>query len=49
MDVNGKNTSTLKLYTNLNDVTRVKKIDTLDYVGYKKKRFNIEIAIMKSR
>ena len=44
MDVNGKNTSTLKLYTNLNDVTRVKKIDTLDYVGYKKKRFNIEIA-----
>ena len=45
MNVDGKNTTTLKLYTNLNDVSNVKKIESLDYVGYKNKRFNNEILI----
>lgn len=45
MNVDGKNTTTLKLYTNLNDVSNVKKIESLDYVGYKNKRFSNEILI----
>lgn len=47
MEINNGENEILKLYTNINKVTRVKKIENLDYIGYKKKRFDTEIAQMK--
>lgn len=41
------NSGTLKLYTNINAVSKVSKIDNLDYKGYKIKSFNSEIEQMK--
>ena len=49
MDLEKSDSGVLKLYTNINAVTKVSKINTLDYKGYKIKRFNIEIDQMEKQ
>ncbi|MFR1225360.1 hypothetical protein [Eubacterium sp.] len=49
MDLEKSDSGVLKLYTNINAVTKVSKINTLDYKGYKIKSFNIEIDQMEKQ
>lgn len=44
MEISGDNQERLKLYTNINDVNKVKSIEDLDRTGYLRKRFDSEIT-----
>lgn len=47
MEVAGEDKERLKLYTNINDVNKVKRIKSLNRIGYLQKRFESEICNYK--
>lgn len=47
MEIAGEDGERLKLYTNINDVNKVKSIKSLDRIGYLQKRFESEISNYK--
>lgn len=46
---NDTTTSALKLFTNINDVNRVDRIETKDWNGYRRNRFETQIASYKEK
>lgn len=45
----GQTADALKLFTNINDVNRVDKIETKDWTGYRKQRFENQIALYQDQ